>query len=93
MFPGTIIRGVFEIYSERSSIVLFWDTFTSAGRVFISGGGDWALGGQAIILWHFEIFLIFLNFLRSYVLSSLAACEAIRLDQFITNNHDLFHLR
>ena len=57
MFPETIIRGVFEIYSERSSIVLFWDTFTSAGGVFISGGGgDWALGGQAIILWRFEIF-------------------------------------
>ena len=56
MFPETIIRGVFEIYSERSSIVLFWDTFTSAGGVFISGGGDWALGGRAIILWRFEIF-------------------------------------
>ena len=55
-------------------------------------GGDWALGGETIILWRFEIFLIFLNFLRSYVLSSLAACEAIGLDQFITNNHDLFHL-
>ena len=59
MFPETIIRGVFEIYSERSSIVLFWDTFTSAGGVFISGGGGGgagALGGQAIILWRFEIF-------------------------------------
>ena len=69
-------------------LVLAEFSFPGGGR----GGGDWALGDETIILWRFEIFLIFLNFLRSYVLSSLAACEAIRLDQFITNNHNLFHL-
>ena len=79
-------------YTLREVQLFFFGILLPVLAGFSFRGGDWALGGQAIILWHFEIFLIFLNFLRSYVLSSLAACEAIRLDQFITNNHDLFHL-
>ena len=37
-------------------VVVFQDIFTSAGGVFISGGGT---GGWAIILTSFKIFLVF----------------------------------
>ena len=92
MFPGTVIRGVFEYTLSEVQFFLFGILLPVLAGFSFPEGGDWALGGETIILWRFEIFLIFLNFLRSYVLSSLAACEAIGLDQFITNNHDLFHL-
>ena len=44
-------------------------------------------GHYAIILWHFEIFLIFPNFLRSLVLSNSETREATRNTMFIANNH------
>ena len=54
--------------------------FISVGWV---GSGSWA-----IVLWGFEIFLKFPNFLRCYVLDRLATF----ICQFITNNNALFHL-
>ena len=47
---------------------------------------------QAIILWSFETFLIFPNFLRSYVLSHLAIHEATNTYQFIINNHSKYYV-
>ena len=51
---------------------------------------DWAL---AMVLWSFAVFVIFRNFLRSWVFSRLTTREVTRTYQFITNNHASFHLR
>ena len=45
-----------------------------------------------LFLWSFEIFLIFPNFLRPEFLSRLETPETTIINQFITNNHVLFHL-
>ena len=59
----------------------YWQNFYFGGRT----------KHETIISWSFEIFLIFPNFLRSYVLSHSATCEATRIYQFITNNHASFY--
>ena len=58
---------------RKSSISVFREIFVSTDKILISGGGT---EHQAIILWRFEIFLIFSNFLRSLVLSQSASREA-----------------
>ena len=60
-----------------------WRNFHFVGRI----------ERYAIILWSFDISLILLNFLRSYVLGlgRSASCEATRIYQLINNNYVSFH--
>ena len=52
----------------------------------------WRTKYWTIILWSFEIFRIFPNFLRIQVLNCSATFDAIRTYQFIINDYTLFHL-
>ena len=52
----------------------------------------WRTEHWTIIVWNFEIFLIFSSFLKSKVFSRLATRYATRVYQFITNNHASFQL-
>ena len=47
---------------------------------------------STVILWSFDIFLMFSNFLRSYISSYLATREATGTYQLITSYHVLSHL-
>ena len=68
-------------------VFCFFIRFSLVLTIFHSGG---ATGLWAIVLWSFEIFLIFSNLLRSFVL--MPTSQATHINQFITNNHASFHL-
>ena len=59
----------------------YWQNFCVGGRT----------KHETIISWSFEIFLIFPNFLRSYVLSHSTTCETTRIYEFIINNQASFY--
>ena len=97
LFPETIVHKIFETNSSvmwnsalqekfnswfSGDFYKFWHNFDPRRMTKY----------EAIILWTFEIFLIFPNFLRSQVMSRSAAREPTYIYQFITNNHTLFHL-
>ena len=59
------------------ALVFVWGGFSaSVGRGFILAGGGGRPGRSAIVLWGLDTFLIFPNFLGSYVLGRSAAREA-----------------
>ena len=79
-FLSTIIHKIFETNSsfhvkkthyEKSFISIFQEYFNSFNKIFV-------LARRLVTrLWDFEIFLIFPDFLGSWVLVRSAACDAI----------------
>ena len=51
-----------KVFMGKSSISVSEEIFTSAGKIFISGEGDWALGNNSMKFWDFPDIP---NFLRS----------------------------
>ena len=80
-----------RIYLELAVTFIFQKIFASIDKIFSSGEGG-VNERCAIILWRFDIFVLFPNFLRSEVLSFSATHETIRICQFIINKHASFHL-
>ena len=71
------------MHNGKSSVSVFQEIIASTDKFYIIS--------TSIILWSFEILLIFLNILRSKVLSRLATRLANCTYQLITNNHASFH--